>query len=142
MMNEYTLLLGAFLAFGGPASGIGTISGMTASQPTSVVGQAVRYNITSSGGSACGLRLVYGGGEPADNVLMNSQPGSGAYIDKVFTKAGTYNLRAVGSSSMDPKCSGQASISIVVQEAATRASAPASSHVGAKAGVGIVASRF
>ena len=116
------------------AHAVGTIAGISSSPANPVPGQQAKFKITSTGAGECGMRLVYevmsaGGSEPSNNMLINTQPGSGGQIEKTIGIAGTYKLKAIGSPSLNPKCSGSAELIVYVngksEPAATMPTVPA-----------------
>lgn len=115
-MKKYSMLLAALLLASGAAQAVGTITGLSASPAQAIAGESVAYKIATSGSGACGVRLVYSGPnyEPSDNMLINNAPGAGGVIHKTIAKAGTYQLKAIGSPSLNPKCNGEANLTVVV----------------------------
>lgn len=130
-MKKFLLCLAAFLTLSTAAHAVGTITGLSITPANPVTGEAVKYKITTSGSGSCGVRLVYAGAsyEPSDNMLINNQPGAGGVIDKTISKAGTYNLKAMGSPSLNPKCNGEANLTIVVKDKPATPAEPAGKPV-------------
>ncbi|TWO68743.1 hypothetical protein FN976_22395 [Caenimonas sedimenti] len=104
------LLFAACLAGGAHAA---TITGISASPANPTAGQQVTFTINLAAGSQCGIRLVYGNGEPSDNTLTGV---GNASIAKTLAKAGTYQIQAIGSPTLTPGCTGQAAMTLVVKE--------------------------
>jgi hypothetical protein len=117
-MKKTTLYLATLLTLSGAAHAVGTITGLTSVPATPVTGESVKFKMTTTGSGQCGVRLVYAGSnyEPSDNALINTQPNGGGVIDKSFTKAGTYMLKAMGSPTLNPNCNGEATMTLVVKE--------------------------
>ena len=118
-LKTISFCLVAFFAMSSAAHAVGTIAGISSSPANPVPGQQAKFKITSTGAGECGMRLVYevvsaGGSEPSDNILINTQPGSGGQIEKTIGIAGTYKLKAIGSPSLNPKCSGSAELIVYV----------------------------
>lgn len=113
-----SLYIATLLTISGAAHAVGTITGLTAVPANPVVGESVKYKMTTSGAGECGVRLVYAGPnyEPSDNALINTQANGGGVIDKTISKAGTYNLTAMGSPTLNPKCNGEAKLTVVVKD--------------------------
>ena len=117
-LKKYALCLASLVTLCGTAHAVGTITGLTAVPANPVAGESVKYKVTTSGSGACGARFVYAGGsyEPSDNALVNNQPAGGGVMDKTLSKAGTYTVTAMGSPSLNPKCGGEAKITVVVKD--------------------------
>lgn len=117
-MKKTALYVATLLTLSGAAHAVGTITGLTASPANPIAGESVKYKITTTGQGECGMRLVYAGPnyEPSDNALINTQANGGGVMDKTITKAGTYNLTAMGSPSLNPKCNGEAKLTVVVKD--------------------------
>jgi hypothetical protein len=117
-MKKYALCLASLITVCGSAHAVGTITGLTSTPASPVAGESVKYKISTNGTGSCGVRLVYDGTsyEPSDNMLINNQPGAGGVIEKTISNAGTYKLKAMGSPSLNPKCNGEASLTIVVKD--------------------------
>jgi hypothetical protein len=49
-------------------------------------------------------------------MLINNQPAGGGVMDKTIAKAGTYTVTAMGSPSLDPKCGGEAKITVIIKD--------------------------
>jgi hypothetical protein len=125
-LTKYALCLASFITVCGTAHAVGTITGLTAVPANPVAGEAVKYKITTSGAGACGVRVLYAGGnEPSDNMLINNQPAGGGVMDKTIAKAGTYTVTAMGSPSLNPKCGGEAKITVVIKDKPAPAAPPA-----------------
>jgi hypothetical protein len=138
-MKNRVFFLASLLTLCGAAHAVGTITGLTAIPANPVAGEPVKYKITTTGSGSCGMRLIYAGAnyEPSDNMLINNQPAAGGVMDKTISKAGTYNLKAVGSPSLDPKCNGEASLTVIVKEKPAPAAPAASGGGKPPAGAGM-----
>jgi len=126
------------IAINGAAHAVGTINDITSSPANPVPGEQAKFKITSTGAGQCGMRLVYevisgGGSEPSDNMLINTQPGSGGQMEKTIGKAGIYKLKAIGSPSLNPKCNGAAELIVYVNGKPAPAPAAATGKPGAAA---------
>ncbi|MFS2033500.1 hypothetical protein ACEN8I_05680 [Polaromonas sp. CT11-55] len=132
-LKKYALSLACLIAVCGSAHAVGTITGLVAVPANPVAGESVKYKISTSGAGACGVRVVYAGGsyEPSDNMLINNQPAAGGVMDKTIAKAGTYTVTAMGSPSLNPKCGGEAKITVVIKDKPARAE-PAPAAGGGK----------
>jgi hypothetical protein len=137
-LKKYALCLASLVTLCGTAHAVGTITGLTAVPANPVAGESVKFKITTSGSGACGVRVVYAGGpyEPSDNTLINNQPAGGGVMDKTIANAGTYTVTAMGSPSLNPKCGGDAKITVVVKDKPAPA-APAPAPAGGKPAAGM-----
>ena len=138
-LKKITLCLVTFIGISGAAHAVGTITGITSSPVNPVPGEQAKFKITSTGAGQCGMRLVYevisgGGSEPSDNMLINTQPGSGGQMEKTIGKAGTYKLKAIGSPSLNPKCGGSAELIVYVNGKAAPAPVPVPAAATGKPG--------
>lgn len=118
-LQKITLCMVTLIAMGSAAHAVGTITGISSTPANPVPGEQAKFKVTSTGAGECGMRLVYevisaGGNEPADNMLINTQPGGGGQMDKTIGKAGIYKLKAIGSPSLNPKCAGSADLIVYV----------------------------
>lgn len=139
-MKNRIVLLASLLALCGAAHAVGTITGLTTSPANPVAGESVKFKITATGSGACAVRLIYAGTnyEPSDNTMINNQPGAGGVMDKTIAKAGSYNVKAVGSPSLNPKCNGEANLTVAVKDkpAPAAPAAPDGGKPSAGAGLG------
>ncbi len=99
------------------AHAVGSITGITATPTNPSPNESVKFKVTTSGDSECGIVFTYTGpgDEPADNAVANSRPGSGGMVDKKFSKTGTYKIKASGSFLLANKCIGEANLTIEVK---------------------------
>jgi hypothetical protein len=140
-LNKYALCLASLVTLCGTAHAVGNITGVTAVPASPVAGESVKFKISTSGSGACGVRVVYAGGpyEPSDNTLINNQPAGGGVMDKTLAKAGTYTVTAMGSPTLNPKCGGEAKVTVVVKEkpAPAAPATPATPAPGGKPAAGM-----
>jgi hypothetical protein len=99
----------------------GTITGaITVTPPNPKVNQQVIIHIAGQGGY-CGIRINTGDGEPSTNVDFNGsngydKPNTGTAYPYTFKKTGTFQIKVIGSPSLNPGCTGQASTNVTVTQ--------------------------
>ena len=99
----------ALLLLPASAHAAGTLTGLGASPSPATTGQPVTFTVTGAGG--CEFSVVYGGGEPSDNLVASQFP---LTFGKTFGRVGIYLVTVKPRQPSSNPCEGDKTITLTV----------------------------